>query len=81
MCYSVDKSAGPREVAVMGQVAALYSGRNPKVRLYMLYEIQPTGPARRLATQQVGYDQKGKSAVQRRRLQQHSQYHFLDGAT
>ena len=24
----------------------------------MLYEIQPTGPARRLATQQVGYDQK-----------------------
>ena len=30
---------------------------------YMLYEIQPTGPARRLATQQVGYDQKGKSAV------------------
>ena len=48
---------------------------------YMLYEIQPTGPARRLATQQVGYDQKGKSAVQRRKLQQHSQYHFLDGAT
>ena len=50
----------------------------------MLYEIQPTGPARRLATQQVGYDQKGKSAVQRRRLQQrrlqqHSQYHFLGG--
>ena len=46
----------------------------------MLYEIQPTGPAHRLATQQVGYDQKGKSAVQRRRLQQrrlqqHSQYH------
>ena len=45
----------------------------------MLYEIQPTGPARRLATpasrrlatQQVGYDQKGKSAVQRRGLQQH----------
>ena len=36
----------------------------------MLYEIQPTGPARRLATQQVGYDQKGKSAVQRHRLQQ-----------
>ena len=35
MCYSVDKSAGPREVAVMGQVAALYSGRNPKVRLYI----------------------------------------------
>ena len=34
----------------------------------MLYEIQPTGPARRLATQQVGYDQKEKSAVQRRRL-------------
>ena len=33
VCYSVDKSAGPREVAVMGQVAALYSGRNPKVRL------------------------------------------------
>ena len=52
----------------------------------MLYEIQPTGPACRLATQQVGYDQKEKSAVQRRRLQQrrlqqHSQYHFLDGAT
>ena len=37
MCYSVDKSAGPREVAVMGQVAALYSGRNPKVRLYVFY--------------------------------------------
>ena len=52
---------------------------------YMLYEILPTGPARRLATQQVGYDQKGNSAVhrrrlQQRRLQQHSQYHFLDGA-
>ena len=52
----------------------------------LLYEIQPTDPARRLATQQVQYDQKGKSAVQRRRLQQrrlqqHSQYHFLDGAT
>ena len=31
----VYKSVGPREVAVMGQVAALYSGRNPKVRLYM----------------------------------------------
>ena len=31
----------------------------------MLYEIQPTGPARRLATQQVGYYQNGKSAVQR----------------
>ena len=30
---------------------------------YMLYEIQPTGPARGLATQQVGYDQKGKSAA------------------
>ena len=28
------------------------------------------GPAHRLATQQVGYDQKGKSAVQRRKLQQ-----------
>ena len=39
----------------------------------MLYEIQPTGPAHRLATQQVGYDQKGKSSVQRRKLQQHSQ--------
>ena len=53
---------------------------------YILYDIQPTGPACRLATQQVGYDQKGKSAVQRRRLQQHrlqqhTQYHFLDGAT
>ena len=24
----------------------------------ILYEIQPTAPARRLATQQVGYDQK-----------------------
>ena len=36
--------------------------------------------ARRLATQQVGYDQKRKSAVQRRKLQQHSQYPFLDGA-
>ena len=29
----------------------------------MLYEIQPTGPASRLSTQQVGYDQKGKLAV------------------
>ena len=48
---------------------------------YMLYKIQPTGPALRLATQQVGYDQKGKSAVQRRKLQQHSQYHSLDGAS
>ena len=34
----------------------------------MLYKIQPTGPARRLATQQVGYDQKGKSAVQRAQI-------------
>ena len=24
--------------------------------MYKLFEIQPTGPARRLATQQVGYD-------------------------
>ena len=51
----------------------------------MLYQIQPTGPARRLATLQVGYDQKIKSAMQWRKLQQHSQnhsqYHFLDGAT
>ena len=30
---------------------------------YMLYEIQPTGPARRLATQKVGYDQQGKSTA------------------
>ena len=37
MCYSVDKSAGPREVAVMGQVAALDSGRNPEVRLYLMF--------------------------------------------
>ena len=42
----------------------------------MLYEIQSTGPARRLATQQVGYDQKGKSAAQRPKLQQHSQISF-----
>ena len=48
---------------------------------YMLYEIQLISPAHRLATQQVGYDQKWKSAVQRRKLQQHSQYHFRDGAT
>ena len=27
---------------------------------YRLYEIQPTGPARRLATQQVGYNQTKK---------------------
>ena len=33
--YSVDKSVGPQEVAVIGQVAAFYSGRNPKVQLYM----------------------------------------------
>ena len=43
----------------------------------MLYKIQPTAPAGRLATRQVGYDWNGKSAVQRRKLQQHSQYHFL----
>ena len=43
----------------------------------MLYKIQPTGPARRLATQQVGYEQKGKSAVQWRKLQQYSQYRLL----
>ena len=30
-------------------------------------------------TQQVGYDQKRKSAIWRK-LQQHSQYHFPDGA-
>ena len=30
---------------------------------YILYEIQPTAPACRLATQQVEYDQKRKSAV------------------
>ena len=47
----------------------------------MLYKIQPTGSARTLATQQVVYEQKGKSSVQRRKLQQHSQYRFLDGAT
>ena len=41
MCYSVDKSAGPREVAVMGQVAALYSGRNPEVRLYNGLALNP----------------------------------------
>ena len=41
----------------------------------MLYEIQPTGPARRLATQQVGYDQKRKSVVQRRRLQIPYEHH------
>ena len=28
--------------------------------MYMLYEIQPTGPSCRLATQQVGYDQTKK---------------------
>ena len=33
--------------------------RNSKT-VYMLYEIQPTGQARRLATQQVGYDQTKK---------------------
>ena len=48
---------------------------------YMLYEIHPTGPAPRLATEQVGYEQNGKSAAQRHKLQQHSQYHFLDDAT
>ena len=30
---------------------------------YMLNEIQPTVPARRLATQQVGYDRKGKNSL------------------
>ena len=30
---------------------------------YKLYKIQPTGPARRLATQQVGYDQHRKSTA------------------
>ena len=29
----------------------------------MLHEIQPTGPARRLATQKVGYDQQIKSTA------------------
>ena len=29
----------------------------------MLYEIQPTGPAHRLATQKVGYDQQSKSTA------------------
>ena len=29
----------------------------------MLYGKQPTGPVRRLTTQQVGYDHEGKSAV------------------
>ena len=29
----------------------------------MLYGLQPTGPARRLATQKVGYDQQGKSTA------------------
>ena len=51
------------------------------IKNYMLYTIQPTGPARRLATQKVGTDQKGESAVQRRKLQPHSQYHFLDSVT
>ena len=40
-----------------------------------------TVPARKLATQQIWYNQKRKSAVQRRKLPQHSQYHFLDSAT
>ena len=30
--------------------------RKNRKTVYKLYEIQPTGPARRLATQQVGYD-------------------------
>ena len=47
------------------------TGGASTITCYMKYS--PTGPARRLATQQVGYDQKGKSAI--------SQYHFLDGAT
>ena len=30
--------------------------RKNKKTVYTLYEIQTTGPARRIATQQVGYD-------------------------
>ena len=30
--------------------------RKNRKTVYKLYELQPTGPARRLATQQVGYD-------------------------
>ena len=30
--------------------------RKNRKTVYKLYEIQPTGPACRLATQQVGYD-------------------------
>ena len=30
--------------------------RKNRKTVYKLYDIQPTGPARRLATQQVGYD-------------------------
>ena len=50
-------------------------------------DVQPWNTAyipaqhKAIATQQVGYDQTGKSAGQRRKLQQHSQYHFPDGPT
>ena len=43
----------------------LYGAGTPNwcINDYMLYEILPTGPARRLATQQIGHDQEEKSAV------------------
>ena len=35
MCgYSVEGCAGPGKLAVMGQLAVLYSGPNSEVRLY-----------------------------------------------
>ena len=43
----------------------------------MLYEIQPTGPARRLAAQQVGYDQKGKSVDLENQGQKYFQMIFI----
>ena len=45
-----------------------------------LYEIQPTGPARRLATQQVGLRPNKETQPWRRKLQPGSQYHFLVSA-
>ena len=46
----------------------------------MLYEIQPTGPARRLATQKVGYDQQRKLTAAAQIVATLGIYHFPDGA-
>ena len=55
-------------------------GRNGNT-VYMLYKIQPTGPARRLATQQVEYYQMFKeNEPWPHELQPDSHYDSLVGA-